>query len=132
MKNHTDVPYKDYCILEDDEMPYDQPDWLAEQIKKLPSLPDAFFCANDYLAICTIKALRLINYKIPEDIKIAGFDNSKESEIIEPALTSVSLYGHRMGMIATDILFNRIQYPDLPYTITYVQTDIVYRASTEK
>ena len=132
MKAHTSIPYKEYCILADDSMPYNQPEWLAAQIRKLPSLPDAFFCANDFLAICTVKALRLLNYRLPQDIKIAGFDNSKESEIIEPALTTVSLYGHRMGAIATDILLNRIKCPDLPYTITYVQTDVVYRDSTER
>lgn len=132
MKINTDINYMNYCILEDDSMPYEQAEWLAERINKLPELPDVFFCANDYLAICTIKALRLLNYRIPDDIKIAGFDNSAESQIVEPALTTVSLYGKRMGSIATDILLNRIKDPDLPYTITYVQTDIVYRDSTEK
>ena len=130
MESHSQTNYTQFCILADDRMPYIEPAWLAEQIKKLPSLPDAFFCANDFLAICTIKALRSLNYRLPDDVKVAGFDNSNEAQIVDPPLTTVSIYGHQMGYMATDILLDRIKYPDKPYSTTYVQTDIVFRSST--
>lgn len=72
--------------------------------------------------ICQLKSVM--------SIKVAGFDNSNESQIIEPPLTTASIHGTEMGYIATDILMKRIAYPDTPYTSTYVQTDIIYRHST--
>lgn len=123
--------YRDFCILEDDASPYSTPSWLASKIQALPELPDAFFCANDFLAVCVVKALKTLKYTLPDDIKIAGFDNSPESQIVEPQLTTISIKGKDMGYIATNLLLNRIKYPDSPYTITYTQTNIVYRNSTE-
>ncbi len=119
------------CIYEEDSAPYQNPNWLGEKIKNLPFPPDAFFCANDYLAICMVRALKVLNYSLPCDIKVAGFDNSNESQIIEPPLTTVAIHGTEMGYTATNLLLNRIKYPDTPYTVTYVQTDIIYRSSTE-
>ncbi len=132
MESHKLQSYEEFCILEDDSEPYGNPLWLADKIKALPHLPDAFFCANDFLAICTIRALKSLNYNLPDDIKIAGFDNSRESQIIEPPLTTVANPGTEMGYIATNILLDRINYPDTPYHATYVQTNIIYRCSTEK
>lgn len=123
--------YRDFCILENDASPYNDSSWLASKIQALKELPDAFFCANDFLAVCTVKALKLLNYSLPADIKVAGFDNSPESQIIEPQLTTVSIKGKDMGYIATNLLLNRIKYPNSPFTVTYTRTDIVYRASTE-
>lgn len=131
MEDHSIQKYTDFCIFEDDSNPYQNAEWLAEKIKSLPSLPDAFFCANDYLAICVVKALKTLNYSLPGDIKVAGFDNSNESQIIEPSLTTVAIHGTEMGYIATNLLLDRIKYPDTPYAVTYIQTDIVYRNSTD-
>ena len=132
MESHNLQNYEKFCILEDDSEPYGNSLWLADKIKALPHLPDAFFCANDFLAICTIRALKSLNYNLPDDIKVAGFDNSRESQIIEPLLTTVANPGTEMGYIASNILLDRINYPDTPYRATYVQTNIIYRRSTEK
>lgn len=130
MKAHQIKNYKDFSILEDDKSPYNDFEWLAGKIKELKTLPDAFVCANDYIAICTIKALRYLGYKIPKDIKIAGFDNSNESDIIDPALTTVTIYGKQMGYMSTEILLSRVKFPDIPNCTTYVDTDVIFRKST--
>ena len=110
--------------------PCGEVDWMLEKLNAMQRIPDGFVCANDFLAICTIKALRSLNYRLPDDVKVAGFDNSNEAQIVDPPLTTVSIYGHQMGYMATDILLDRIKYPDKPYSTTYVQTDIVFRSST--
>lgn len=130
MKANSNTNYEELCILENDASPYDNPIWMAQKIKNLSIFPDAFFCANDFLAVCTAKALKILELRLPQDIKIAGFDNSLESQIIEPPLTTVAIPGHEIGYTATNLLLNRIQYPNAPYTITYTHTDIIYRQST--
>ena len=57
-------------ILADDSNPYSDAKWLSEQISSLPYMPDLFFCANDYLALATLKALRVLEKKVPDYIRI--------------------------------------------------------------
>lgn len=123
----------DLCnnILDPDSSPYDDVNWLSKQIKKLSVLPDVFFCANDYLAICTLKALKYMNLSVPNDILLCGFDDSPESVIIEPSLTTIKIPSISMGYIAAELLMSRISNPDMPYRTTYVKTDIIYRDSTK-
>lgn len=107
-----------------------------EDIQKLTSIlsqmafPDAFICANDFVAIDLIKALRIQNIEIPSDMLITGFDNSAESKIIEPHLTTIHIPSLAMGYIAADLLLSRIDNPGLPYRTTHVRTVIKYREST--
>lgn len=124
--------FNEYCVLENDNLPYYNPELLASKIKALPSLPEAFVCANDYIAIDVIQALKSMSLIIPNDIKICGFDNSTESRIIEPPLTTANIPGDSMGHFAAELLLSRIKYPELSYRIIYVQTQIINRLSTQK
>lgn len=124
--------YRKYCILENDAFPYKDPQWMMQKIKDLPELPDAFFCANDYLAICAMQALKNMDFKIPQDICICGFDDSAESRIIDPPLTTIHIPSTSMGYLAAENLLSRINHPDAPFRTTYVQTEIIYRNSTRR
>ncbi len=118
------------CILDDDSSPYHDTDYLATRIGELGTMPEVFFCANDFLAICTVKALRQLGQKVPEDVLVCGFDNAPEATIIDPALTTVKIHSSSMGFIAADILLSRITCPDAPFKKTYVETNIIIREST--
>ena len=120
----------DNSILENDKSPYGNSSWLIEKLKKLPSFPQAFVCANDFIAITLINALRELNYSIPKDIIVCGFDDCMESKIIDPKLTTVSIASSEMGESAAKILLNRIKNVDSSFSITLVKTSIIYRDST--
>lgn len=120
----------DNSILENDKNPYGTSSWLIEKLKKLPSFPQAFICANDFIAISLINALKELNYSIPNDIMVCGFDDCMESKIIEPKLTTVSIPSFEMGESAAKILLNRIKNNTSPFSITYFKTSIIYRDST--
>jgi LacI family transcriptional regulator len=124
--------YKDFCILENDNLPYYNLELLVSKIKALPCMPEAFVCANDYIAIDVIRALKSMNLTIPGDIKICGFDNSTESRIIDPPLTTANIPGDSMGHFAAEILLSRIQHPELSYRTVYAQTQIINRHSTQQ
>ncbi|TSO26535.1 LacI family DNA-binding transcriptional regulator [Lactobacillus sp. LL6] len=53
------------------------------------NLPEAIFCENDYLAIRIIKECSKLNIKIPQDLKIMGFDDINESQLLSPSLTTI-------------------------------------------
>lgn len=117
------------CILEDDSCPYGDFDWMTGQIEKIKKLPSAFVCANDFIAISVMKALKGKGIKIPEEIAICGFDDSPESRIVDPHLTTVHIFNNDMGILAAEMLLSRLKNPSKPYQITHVKTEPVFRAS---
>lgn len=128
---HAGLPYReDLCILANDRSPYNSMPWLLEQLEQLPQLPEAFVCANDYLAIHLMRALKEKGVSIPRDIMVAGFDGSPESEVVDPPLTTVQIRSTDMGAVAAGILLERIENPSLPFRRTYLQTTPVWRRTT--
>ena len=105
---------------------------LEETINRTLQLPEVFVCANDFVAIDLIRALKKHGINVPDDVRVTGFDNSKESRIIEPHLSTVDIPSSKMGYIAADMLLSRINEPDMPYRITHVRTTLKFRASTGK
>ena len=117
------------CILASDDSPYNNPDWLISQLEQMPVLPDAFICANDYLAIHLISALKKKGLKIPDQVMVTGFDGTPQSALVDPPLTTVDTPGKVIGHLAADILMNRIANPDFPFFTTRVRTMPVWRGS---
>lgn len=110
--------------------PFTTHEKLVSFVRQIQNLPDVFICANDFVAIDLIRALKKCNISIPKDVLIAGFDNSAESQIIEPHLTTIHIPSSAMGYIAADLLTSRISDPGIPYRTVHVRTIIKYREST--
>ena len=126
------VPLRtDLCILDEDTSPYSDADWLGQRINELPRLPDVFFCANDFLAMSTMKALRSLGKSVPKDVQVCGFDDAPEASLIAPSLTTIKIHSSSMGYTAAELLLSRIQNPQMPYRKTYIETDIIYRDSAK-
>ena len=54
------------------------------------SVPQALFCAYDYMAIGAIRCIADHNLSVPEDIKIISVDDIDEAEFLVPRLSSIS------------------------------------------
>jgi LacI family transcriptional regulator len=123
-------PDVDVCILDPDSAPYDDPLWLEQKLRAMPYLPEAFFCANDFLALHLMTALKNMGYSVPEDVMVAGFDGSPESAVVSPGLTTAVIPSTEIGRLAAELLLKRIANPDSPILRVYVPTTPVWRAST--
>ena len=73
-------------------------------------LPDGVFAVNDPVAIGVMKTLQKNKIKIPEDIAVVGFSESKEAFIVEPNLTSVEQPTFEMGKSAAQLLLEQIRH----------------------
>lgn len=62
---------------------------VAKQILADGKRPEAIICANDDMAHGVISVLKDAGYQIPEDVKVAGFDNGEMALLNRPTLTSV-------------------------------------------
>ncbi len=97
----------------------------------LPELPDLFICANDFIAVDAMHALRKLGRSIPEDVLLCGFDDAPESRIMTPALTTVHIHTQIMAFTAINLLLTRMKEPTLDYRTVYTATELIYRDSTK-
>ena len=131
--DHAGLPLnKDVCILAPDSARYGDVEWLTEQLDRMPFIPDAFVCCNDFLAMNLVTALKKRGLSIPQDVMVTGFDDIPQASIMDPTLTTVRIPGADIGRTAASVLLRRIENPDQPYTWTRVKTTPICRESTNK
>lgn len=104
---------------------------LREYFQKLDELPDVFICANDFVAIDTLHVFKELGISVPKDVYLCGFDDSPESKLITPSLTTIHIHTQIMGFSAAHLLMSRIKEPALNFRTIYTETDLIYRESTE-
>ena len=67
-------------------------------------LPEAIVCSNDYMALSVISALQKRGIRIPEDVRVSGFDNIEEARYADPRLASMDTSVERMGEEAVELM----------------------------
>ncbi|MGH3500119.1 MAG: LacI family DNA-binding transcriptional regulator, partial [Nocardioidaceae bacterium] len=97
------------------------------------STPDGLLCANDQLAIGALEACLDRGVEVPQQLAIAGMDDTREARLCRPTLTSVDLRFADRGRIAGQMLLDRIQgrYDGPPRRVE-VPTRLVPRDSTAR
>lgn len=75
-----------------------------EKLSKLKNPPTAFFTGNDEIAIGLIHGAQDSNLRVPEDIEVISFENSKLARMVRPQLTSVVLPLYDIGAVSMRLL----------------------------
>ncbi len=90
-------------------------------------LADAVVCANDMMAIGFISKLEQCGYKVPEDMKVTGFDNTLKAQSNLPGLASVKRWDDELGRLCVDRMIGMMAgetYPKNEYsTYEYVPNE---------
>jgi len=73
------------------------------------SLPDAFVCANDSMALTAMNKLQLNGVKVPDDVAVTGFDNTFNARNAFPVLTTVKRPLYASGVKACEVLYSLMQ-----------------------
>ncbi len=74
------------------------------EIFKSKKIPTAIFASNDSMAAGIMKSAQMKGMQIPDDISLAGFDDSPIAHQIWPALTTVKQPVEKMAAHAANIL----------------------------
>lgn len=82
----------------------------VKQILSLNPRPTAVFCCNDTMAIGALSALRDEGVHVPAEIALAGFDDIPIASYLSPALTSVRVGIHNLGVQAVETLLDAIRH----------------------
>ena len=81
---------------------------MQRLLKKYPQLT-AIFAMSDVMAIGAIRALRDMNYRIPEDISVIGFDGTALAEYYNPKLATIKQQYRTLATRSVEILFGQIE-----------------------
>jgi GntR family transcriptional regulator, arabinose operon transcriptional repressor len=99
--------------------------WMQESEK-----PTAVFCYNDELSFDIFELLPQYHLRVPQDISIVGFDDSKLSQILK--LTTIKHPKTLMGEQAAKLICSLIEEENHSSTIEslIIQPEIIIRNST--
>lgn len=102
----------------------------AKKLLKMDSRPTAIFAQNDLMAMGVVQAIRESGLKCPRDISLIGFDGLDILELIDPPISSVQQPGYQLGSMGVQLLVERINNPDTPFSHHVLPTELLLRASS--
>jgi DNA-binding LacI/PurR family transcriptional regulator len=73
-------------------------------IAKLSPRPTAVMAVNDLTAVGVLKGLLKAGLRVPDDISVTGFDNTRLAEYSNPSITTVDVHRDMLGQMAADAL----------------------------
>lgn len=91
--------------------------------------PTAVFAANDDMAVGVLSAAQERGLRVPEDLSVAGFDDTPIASAVFPALTTVHQPVYDMAFAATALLIDTIRGRHAQRTIRLRYT-LIERGST--
>jgi LacI family transcriptional regulator len=102
----------------------------THRLLALDPRPTAIMSVNDYLAVGVYRAVGQHGLRIPDDVSVAGFDNTTMASQLFPSLTSVDVGGRDIGRVAVRLLFERFADPGRPQQIVEMPAQLIIREST--
>ncbi len=83
-----------------------------EMIAALRSLrvegPFALFCSNNLVTRRALHSLTELNWRVPEEVPLVGFDDFETADIMKPAITVVRQPIYLLGTTGAEILFEKL------------------------
>jgi DNA-binding LacI/PurR family transcriptional regulator len=124
----------DLPVLEDDvhylDYQYDSAYTLARRcIGDWAGPGHCVFAANDEMASAVIDAAAERRLRVPGDLAVVGFDDTRVARMTRPPLTTVRVPMSQMGAAAVELLCQRLEEPDRSPTHVSLTPKLVIRAS---
>lgn len=92
---------------------------------------DGIMCTTDMLAVGAIYAVKEAGLRIPQDIKITGYDDVTASSIIDPSITTVHQHSNRMTEVVSELLIGLMEGKQPEKQSYCIPVTLVRRESTK-
>lgn len=79
-----------------------------------PLQPDAYICANDHTAALLMRELQHNRIRVPDDVRVLGFDDVKFATLVSPALTTIQQPCREIAQAAFCAMLDRLDDATLP------------------
>jgi DNA-binding LacI/PurR family transcriptional regulator len=90
---------------------------------------EAFVCVNDDTAGDLINFLIQKGLRVPEDVRVVGFDDLPTNQYLPVPLTTIRQPIKALAMESIRTMQNRIENPDMPSRDILVKTELIVRES---
>lgn len=97
---------------------------------RLPQPPDAILTGNSLLTAGALQAIRQYKLRIPQDIALAGFDETTWASLMQPAITVLAQPVDEIGKTATELLLQRVADPARSTRKVILQGRVLERESS--
>jgi DNA-binding LacI/PurR family transcriptional regulator len=91
--------------------------------------PDAIICGNDLTAARLMRTLINFGVRIPQEIRMAGFDDVSYSKFLPVPLTTIHQNCSQMGEVAMELMMDRMKRPERHAIDVLVPFELVVRES---
>lgn len=127
------LPIQDDLIIRCDDFSVKAAQEATEKLLNMEARPDAIFGINDDMAIGAIEAIKEKKLRIPEDIAIFGFSNTKRSRYMNPSVSTVNQFPEKVGEVAAELLFEQILKPaQSEIREVVVGSELIIRESSDR
>jgi LacI family transcriptional regulator len=82
---------------------------MTEWLTSARALPTAIFCANDAIAYGCMEVLAAAGISVPDQVSIAGFDDTLMARTMTPAVTTIRQPFREMGRRAVELVLEQIR-----------------------
>ncbi|MQA29778.1 MAG: hypothetical protein GEU82_08060, partial [Luteitalea sp.] len=76
--------------------------------------PDGIVCSNDYTAAHVMRVLEHLSLSVPDDVRVAGFDDVEYANMLPVPLTTVRQPCAELGAPAVRVMAERLKNPLMP------------------
>ena len=92
--------------------------------------PDGIVCGNDLTAARLMRSLLDLGARVPEDIRMASFDDVSYSKFLPVPLTTIRQDCSEIGRAALSLMLERLREPNRPGWEIRVPFELIQRHST--
>lgn len=82
---------------------------ISETLLALPEAPTAIFASNDDMAAGVLSAAYRKGIRVPEELSVAGFDDTPLASVVAPSLTTIYQPIRELAGKAADMLFGGVE-----------------------
>ena len=129
--NKHKISKENYKIIEAGLLPEEGMEVIEDLIFH-HDIPDAIFCVNDMVALGAIKKLKDNGYRVPEDVAVVGFTETRMAELVSPQLSSVKQPTYDMAKKAGELLLRHIEDENAPAETIIMNGEFTIRKSSVK
>ncbi len=95
-----------------------------------PRLPDAIVCSNDQTAARLIQTLSGRGIRLPEDVRVAGFDDVRYATLLTVPLTTIHQPCRAIGRAAVNAMLERVQVRERAAQQIHLPFSLIVRESS--
>lgn len=102
----------------------------VRQLMQSPCPPDGLFCFSDELAVGALRELHQQRVRVPDEIRVVGFDDIDETSYSVPTISTIRPDKGHTALAALTMLLDRVDGSQMPPRDVTIGYELVVRESS--